>query len=66
MGDAALIMGRFHSHWRHKLAPGVRATSIFLHWVNYEFDGEVRSGGKATGGYATKDILIPGGSTYDW
>ena len=65
-GDAVLLMGRFHTHRRDKLPKGAKSMSIFLHWVNYEFDGEVKSGGKATGGYATKDILIPGGSTYDW
>ena len=65
-GDAALIMGRFHSHWRERLAKGAISTSVFLHWVNYEFAGEERSGGKAYSGFARKDVLLPGSPYYKW
>ena len=58
-GDAVLLMGRFHTHRRNKLPKGAKSMSIFLHWVNIEYEGELKAGGKAVKGYAQTELLIP-------
>ncbi len=58
-GDAVLLMGRFHTHRRDKLPKGAKSMSIFLHWVNIEYQGELKAGGHALSGYATSELLIP-------
>ena len=58
-GDAVLLMGRFHTHRRDKLPKGAKSMSIFLHWVNIEYEGELKAGGHALSGYATSELLIP-------
>ena len=59
-GDGVILMGRFHTHRRNKLAKGARSTQIFLHWVNEEYKGELKAGGRAEGGGATNDLLVDG------
>jgi hypothetical protein len=58
-GDAVLLMGRFHTHRRNKLPKGAKSMSIFLHWVNIEYEGELKAGGRAVKGFAQTELLIP-------
>jgi hypothetical protein len=59
-GDGVILMGRFHTHRRNKLDKGARSTQLFLHHVNEEYVGELKAGGRTSGGGATKEKLIDG------
>ena len=65
-GDGVILMGRFHTHRRNKLAKGARSTQIFLHWVNEEYMGELKAGGRAEGGGAVSDLLVDGRELSDY